>query len=92
MLTSWAQPHKDKQLATVEFILEELRSFRASFDEYKEDSIQRLATLETQIKSVEPLKSDVDDLKAWKWKMAGICLGISGFVSTVVLIYQTIKR
>ena len=73
-----------------QLILEEVREIRASLDDHRTESVQRLTALETQLSSIvgngQPgrltiLETKIGALEHWKHTTTGIYLGISGLVS-----------
>lgn len=71
-------------------ILEEVRALRSELSDYRQETENRLTTVETQIKPLfdngQPgvltkLQDGLNDHKAWRWKITGICAGVSGAIT-----------
>lgn len=86
---------------TQEAILTEIREFRRDYTSFAIESGERLASLETQMKSLcgngQPgrialLEVSVEDLKEWKWRMVGISAGAGGVVSAILWIVTNIHK
>jgi len=53
-------------------------------EEYKEILIELSTDVKWIKKSLESLQRDVEDLKAFKWKVVGVALGVSATISTII--------
>jgi hypothetical protein len=78
--------------STQDIILDELRALRGDFNTFARDTGERVSALEGSMKSVigngragrlDTLETKVDSLSAWRWRMTGISLGISGVGSAL---------
>lgn len=68
-------------------ILKEVQALREDFSKYCLATENRLTKLETLVGPLfdngQPgmltgFRKDIGDLKAWRWKIAGLCTGLSG--------------
>lgn len=76
-----------------QLILAELRALRSDFQSFRNDAGERLAILETDNHAVmgngQPgritcLERSVDDLKQWRWRIAGISTAIGAALSVAI--------
>jgi hypothetical protein len=84
-----------------QLILQEVRELRASLDDYRQESVQRLTSLETHLHSIvgngQPgrltiVENKVSDLQHWRHTTTGIYIGVSTLVSAVVaFVYHLFK-
>lgn len=82
-------------------ILSELRELRSDYNERAIDTANKLATLSEKIYTlagngqpgrVGKLETDVEDLKKWRWKMAGITTVAASAVATAIEIAIHLAR
>jgi hypothetical protein len=60
--------------------LSEMRGIRRDLREMKEQAAERSRDVESRLRSLEKPNQDIESLKEWKWKMAGLI----GLISTAV--------
>ncbi|GGH10806.1 hypothetical protein [Silvibacterium dinghuense] len=77
---------------TSEMILAELRELRSTYNDWAQEVAGRLAALETDMKSVvgngrkgrlESIEEDLENIKNWRWRIAGISTGVSTVLSII---------
>jgi len=87
-MNSHYERHDDHHsgIAVQDSILIELRELRTDFNTHARSVGERLATLEGDLHAVignrQPgrlsvVESKLSDLQHWRWKMVGICTGLS---------------
>lgn len=85
--------------STQSLILEELRSLREDLHAFENDTVRRVAVAESQLHAllgngqpgrIAHIEKDVDELKQWKWWIAGIAAGAPVTV-TIITWYFTKK-
>lgn len=83
-----------------QLILDELRAFRDDFNDTTRDILQRVSSLETDNHAImgngNPgrmalAEKSIGSLKAWRWKVCGVCVGGSAIISVVVTVIKLAK-
>jgi hypothetical protein len=71
-------------------ILSELRALRDDFNEHTRNTTERLTKLETQMYAIVgngvrlgQAEEDIESLKQWRWRMAGITTAVSTVISVL---------
>jgi hypothetical protein len=77
---------------TQDMILAEVRALRSDFNRITLDTGARLSTLESQMHDIcgngqpgrlSQVETEVRGLDRWRWRMIGICTGVSATVSAL---------
>lgn len=85
--------------STQTLILEELRSLREDLHAFERDTAGRVSVAESQLHTllgngqpgrIAHLERDVDQLKQWKWWIAGIAAGVP--VTTSILTWYFTRK